>query len=174
MNSQRLKLDEVYGLWYTSFWKTSIGYTIIIISAILVLFFLIWLIKKFVFAQKKLTYSDIARSKLNKLLSLKADNQHEYKEIYSALTNILKNYIQSNYRYIQGNYRIIKQGITDMEMVEELNTAISDEKLSLIIKNIVEHAQAVKFAHQDIIKQQAQDDIVNALLFIDQTSIKNK
>lgn len=163
----QLNLDDVYGIWKTSFWQTLPGYAIILLIVILIFLVIGFLYKKIFLSKKNILPENLAKNELNILLNKNFDNYDNKKNAYLKLSQILR-------KYIQDKYNINKLGMTDLEFLSEIENIKYNLDLKSVVDNIVCNAQMVKFAHAEIYFVDIKKDIYNAIKFIDSTLIEEK
>jgi len=135
-------LNEVYGIWYTPFYKTYLGIFIISLIIIIFLILLFFTLKKIIPIIFRKTPFKEALYQLNKL---KIDNTIfiKQKEFYEKITTILKNYIIKV-------FNIENKGITDSELINFIKIKSNIEDIMVIdIEKLLERANLAKFANKN-------------------------
>lgn len=171
----QLQLDErnlygIYHTWHVPFWQTDwFFYTVCMCGALIGLLFFVLLVRWF----KKRKHVETPWAKAVRLCEqLKAapcNTQIDAKNIYCALTDILKEYSAARYAYDV-------RGKTDAQLVSFLKNNDFDALLVDHIQTIVDGALLVKFAKQDALQENIQKHIALCEIIIKQTipDTKNK
>ena len=169
-------LDDVYDIWYTPWWQMPLGYgTIIIVSSIIIILSAYrvknWY-NRFLLQPERQAIKQL--SCLYKEISEKNKNAQV---VYPVVTTVLK-------KYIAKRYQLTTQGATDSECImilenisEQVNkNTYVDKEIIELFSQLMNNAQKVKFGYYEISSKQVQDDITNALLFVERTTLlyKNK
>ena len=141
---EQLILDDVYDVYFTSFWQTWLGCAILILLVSVFLMMLYGLIR----------YYRRGSRKDQVLKALRAlEGESDSKKVYRELIGVIKWYAQWRFG--------VPKGATDYELTQLL----TDEK----IQKIIIDAQAVKFGHAVVLKEVMQKDIVTSITFIEET-----
>ncbi len=157
---QELVLDDVYDVWYTSFWQTSLGYAILIGLAVAAIIFA-YVLTKIIIGYMQGTTKDRALRALNLLAERVKRNHVDSRKVYQELTDTIKSYTRWRYG--------IPRGVTDYELTALLADAGCEKEHQEHMQRIVADAQAVKFGRIDALRQQVQKDIADVVLFIQET-----
>lgn len=160
-----IELPEVYGIWPTSFWQTGVGYGILILSGVGILCASAFFVYYYTALSQRFPAPLLRR--LMVLSGKKFKTNDEYYSAYSELTAVLKNYVKKLYPEIQ-------QGSTDWQMFQYLSAKGVDKEVGERLYKLIEHAQAVKFAHQSVVEKNLKEDIAYATSFIEKTSKRVK
>lgn len=120
-------LSTNYELWITPWYKTTIFYVSLGITATIIISLLSYLIYKLYIKYQSIDTKTI--KSLKKLLKLTQKNSIEVKAAYGKLTDILKNYTHKK-------YDLNAPGITDLEMLKFLKN----------INEIIYKSQEIKFS----------------------------
>jgi hypothetical protein len=155
---EELSLNEVYGVWYTSFWQTLPGYAILTIIALTVCC-LTYLIVRAVNVYRRGTSKDEALCNLRILQDRVSKGQIDLRKVYQELTNIVKSY--SQWRYA------MPRGMTDYELIVWLNKVECQGALRGDIERIMSDAQAVKFGQFNAPKERILHDIAMTISYIE-------
>ncbi len=155
---EEITLNEVYGIWHTSFWQTLPGYAILSTLALIV-FCLGYLIVRSVLRYRRGTTKDEALRNLRVLAGQVSKGQVELRKVYQELTDIVKSYAQWRYA--------MPQGMTDYELITWLKEVGCEDTLRKSIEHIIADAQAVKFGRFDAPKEQVLKDIAQTTSFIE-------
>lgn len=158
-------LNEVYDVWFTSFWQTLPGYAILIILGLIV-FCLIYAITRAVQVYRRGTSKDAALRNLRSLSLRVSKGQVELRKVYQELTDIVKSYAQWRYT--------LPRGMTDYELITWLKDVGCVEEQRQHIERIVSDAQAVKFGRFDAPKEQVLTDISLATSFVEVAGERTK
>lgn len=151
-----LHLDDVYDIWYTSFWQTPLGYGILILLSLiacLIIFGIVWLIKRYKESPKERSIRQL------RALAEQAKKGKPQKKIYQELTHIMKTYLQSMYD--------LPQGITDNEVLPLLVAQGYEKEHIHTVQNIFEAAQQIKFGVENESGTRVEQDIAVMRLFIE-------
>lgn len=158
---QEIVLDEVYDVWFTSFWQTPVGYGILVLIVLLGIAVLTGMVYGIMLYKRGSTKDQALRS----LRSLARSNQEE-KKVYGALTSVIKHYAQWRYG--------MPRGMTDYELTTLLVDYGCDLQQRKDMQRIFLQAQAVKFGHAQVLKETIQQDIVDSITFIESTAKKER
>ncbi len=153
-------LDDVYDIWYTSFWQTWVGYAILLALLLGGILLLCGLIKTLYFQR----WGSTKERALRRLKGLSKKVEHKSiasKKVYQELTDTMKSYAQSQYE--------MPHGMTDFEFTSWLAGVGCTKEHCNDITRIVSDAQAVKFGFARILKKQVQKDIKVLISFIEET-----
>lgn len=161
---QEIILDEVYDVWYTSFWQTPLGYVILIVLALcgcLIGYALYRLIQRHRGSNKEQALRQL------KLLTEKVKKgQIDAKKAYQELTGVTKSYARWRFG--------LPNGLTDYELITLLAaTDCTKEQLSKV-KQVLEDAQSVKFGPVGIVQLQTEQDITAMSSFVEETAKSKK
>lgn len=164
------ELEEIYGLWPTTFWETWVGIIVISLFLVVALLFLLAGIWWFFYRKKLVSgwqqaYNDIIK------ISLKSDRElvtyEAQKDFYEQVTNIFKQFLVSQKKTEKSNfYKKIYSGITDSELVILLEKIEKKPKLA-DLKGLFEHGQQVKFAHNVLKSDIVNNDKKNLILILE-------
>lgn len=154
---EELVLNEVYDVWYTSFFQTLPGYAILTILAFIV-FSVGYLMVRALQIYRKGTSKDAALRSLQALSARVSQGPVELRKVYRELTDIMKSY--SQWRYA------LPRGMTDYEVVSQLKEVGCQDDMRKEIERIISDAQAVKFGRLDAPKEQVLSDIAAVTAFI--------
>ena len=155
---QELFLNEVYGVWYTSFWQTLPGYAILIMLGITIPL-LGFVIYKMVRAYQEGTSKDKALRCLKALSSKVRTGTADMRGVYQELTDIIKGYAQWRY--------LIPSGTTDYELVSLLKNVGCSPQHCAGIERIMVDVQGVKFGRVMTPKEQVLKDITTVTSFVE-------
>ncbi len=155
---QEFVLDDVYDVWFTSFWQTLPGYAILSILALLIIF-VGYLVARAVYIYRTGTSKDKALRSLRALSESVEKGQVELGKVYQELTDIVKSYAQWRYA--------MPRGMTDYELVTWLQDVGCAKDQRQEIERIITDAQAVKFGCLDAPKRQVLANIDIAASFIE-------
>ena len=162
---QELSLDEVYGVWYTSFWQTLPGYVILTIIGISIPL-LGFAIYRMVRAYQEGTTKDKAIRLLKDLSSKVSQGTTDMRGVYQELTDIIKSYAQWRY--------LIPRGTTDYELVSLLESVGCSNEQCGRIERIMVDVQGVKFGRLLTLKDQVLKDITTVTLFVEEAGDRPK
>jgi hypothetical protein len=155
---QELQLEEVYGIRYTSFWRTPIGTASLIgtfLLALLLLYVLMRAIQIYRLGSKK----DQALRMLRVLNQKLERNQLTTSRAYQELTTILKGYARWRYD--------MPRGVTDYELTTWLTHAGCEKGQCSGVERVMADAQAIKFGAATAPKKQAQEDVLLIISFVE-------
>ena len=155
---QELALNEVYGVWSTSFWQTLPGYAILTILGISIPL-LGFAIYRMVRAYQEGTSKDKALRGLKVLADKVQTGTHDMRGVYHELTDIIKGFAQWRY--------LIPYGTTDYELVFLLEKVGCVMSHRAGIERILVDAQGAKFGHVLTPKRQVLDDITTVTSFVE-------
>lgn len=158
---QELILDDIYDVWYTSFWQTPVGYGILFLllcaSVSMIIISIFWL------RARRGSYKEQALRNLRQLYT-KAQKGGESKKIYQELTRIIKVYTQCHYG--------LPRGLTDYELTAMLDSLGCDKQQQDDLRRIFMDAQMVKFGAAVTARVHLEKDIGSAISFIQITQYK--
>ena len=155
---QQLNLEEVYDVWYTSFWQTLPGYAILVILGISIPL-LGYVIYKLVRAYQEGTSKDRALRSLQSLARQVQTGTADMCSVYQELTAIIKGFAQWRY--------FVPQGTTDYELVILLKAVGCTQQHRKGIERIMIDAQGVKFGQVMTLKEQIIKDIGTVTTFVE-------
>ncbi|MFA6527890.1 MAG: hypothetical protein WCT20_05710 [Candidatus Babeliales bacterium] len=161
MNTQP-EFYDIFDYYSLPFYQTTLGRICItcgLIAAILLLAYAIIVLRK----KKALTPWQWAHKELLLLSIEKCTCKDDYKKIYFQMSRILKQYLAKRYSWAT-------EDKTDDELVIYLEHKKFDAKLLEMLKHLVDGAQWIKFANEDVLRNQATKDHATALLIIQQTT----
>lgn len=148
--------DYCYPPWWTQTWAQLLVSAGVLLLIVCIVFFLIKKKKR-----KQLPW-EWAESQLKKLSLQGCKNKDEFKLFYYTLTTVLK-------RYFQLRFFWPTEDKTDEELICFLQGKNFDRVLLELVKNILSGALWIKFANEDAIKSQAQEDLAKATTIIEKT-----
>ena len=152
-----LILDDVYDVWFTSFWQTWPGYAILITSVVVTVFVL-YSIVKVIARYRRGTRKDRALRHLAGLMKRVEHEEVPARFIYREITDTAKRF--SEWRYH------LPRGMTDAELVSSLKEYHTAQNPAPTLEDVISHAQSVKFGHVVASKQQILEDIAAVISFI--------
>lgn len=162
---QDLILDDVYDVWFTSFWQTWPGYVILVLLVVGVLFGLYFAIK----AIKKYrlgTSKDSALRRLSELCKHVELHNTDLRSVYQELTDITKSYCQWRFR--------MPRGMTDYELLNLLQHTDSSQDHQKEVERVVTDVQAVKFGPVEPSKKQVIKDLEAIIEFITEAGDRDR
>lgn len=162
---EELVLNEVYDVWYTSFWQTLPGYGILTILGISIPL-LGYGIYRLVAAYRIGTSKDKALRCLKALAERVRNGTNDIRGVYQELTDILKGFAQWRY--------VIPQGTTDYELMSLLKKAGCSSIHCQGVERIMIDAQGVKFGQVLAPKGQVLKDIEAVAAFIEDAGDRPK
>lgn len=155
-----LILDDVYDVWFTSFWQTPIGYAILFLLVALGLLLLYGIIT--IVQRRRATTKERSLRALQLLAAKVKKGNMETKKVYQELTSTLKLYSQWRYE--------LPQGMTDYELMTVLESADCPKAQQHAMVRIITDAQTVKFGQVAALKSQIHDDIKTVICFVEETA----
>lgn len=161
---QDLVLDDVYDIWYTSFWQTPLGYAILIFLA-LVLFLSAWGVYKLIENYRASTKERTLRQ-LRALAEKVRQGRYQPKRVYQQLTDAVKSYITWHYS--------LPRGTTDSEVIIMLKSTTSTPERQEQVKKVFDDAQRIKFGPTEDLQTQAEADIASMISFVEETAKSKK
>lgn len=160
---ENTELYDIYGLWYVPFWQTNTFKYVVIGLGCVMLTFILWhLIKKY---RAKKTQVPAWEQALQKLTAVKNKTllSPEHCELfYVEITNIIKEYLQGRYQYDVHHK-------TDQELITFLRSKKFDTLLVDEVEAVLSGALVVKFAHEQVIKDQLEQDFNKTVAVIKRT-----
>lgn len=153
---------DIFDYYELPFYQTILGQFIIVTAILISIVFIIYL---FLIHRKKKTLLpwEWATKELQTLAVEKCITKEDYKKIYFRMSSILKNYLHKRFFWAT----IDK---TDDELIQYLEQQKFDPSLLEMLKPLLEGAQWIKFANEDVLRNQATKDHATALLIIGQTT----
>ncbi len=155
---QELNLDDIYDVWYTSFWQTLPGYVILIILCMTIVIG-VYLIVRLVNHYRIGTSKDKALRHLRELSKQITNKKVEVDKGYQMLTDVTKRYVQWRYS--------MPQGMTDYELIAWLEDADTSYGHKQNIERIIIDAQVIKFGRVVASKKHVLNDIETVASFIE-------
>jgi len=166
-NTQAPDFYEIYDYYTTPFYQTITGKILIGLCALCALGILVYII---ISRRKKRTQEawEWATEQLSHIKLDACKNKDDYKKFYFTLTGIIKKYLNKRFAWPT-------EDKTDDELIRLLQEKVLHEKKfdleSLeMIKQISEGALSVKFANEDVLKIQAENDLKTTLKIVAQTT----
>jgi len=157
------ELFPIYGLWHKPFWQTMLFHVIII--TVLVSIFLIvlyYFLKKYINKRVKKTAWDKALCDFSELQKLLLKKKISPKDFYLSLTSILKVYFFNLY-----GYNLL--GKTDDEVILFLEENKFDKDLLLVMRELFNSLQFVKFANASALQENMERDILKCFDIVKKT-----
>ena len=166
---QEVQLYDIYGMWHVPFWQTTWFFIAMILLACFVFSAILFLLyTRFAKKKKKLPAWQVA---MHALEQLKADpstssgqsfSVARSEQFYVGLTALLKTYISER-------DATDLRSSTDQQIIGYLeDLALSDVQKEQLTR-IFGAGQMIKFANQDAVQQQMQDDWHHAFDFVKAT-----
>jgi len=160
MTQPELVLDDVYGIWFTPFLQTPLGYAILILSILLGML-AAYACFRF-FRNRARTPKERALRALKSLEMQVKKGSVDPRKMYQSLTDIIKEYARWRYE--------MPRGMTDYELTVLLENTDSKTALYKDIMRILIDAQTIKFGKREALKATVQNDITNVISFIEATA----
>lgn len=160
MNNQT-DFYDIFGYYALPFYQTTFGKICIvcgIIAALLVIAYCSMMYRR----QRKLTSWQWAEQALAALVPTKCLSKDDYKKLYFQMSGILKQYLHKRYGWAT-------EDKTDDELITYLTRKKFDPSLLDKLAKLVEGAQWIKFANEDVLRNQAERDHATALYIVQQT-----
>jgi hypothetical protein len=110
---------------------------------------------------------EIAYEELNKLNEMKLPEQGQVKLYYIKLSEIIR-------RYFEGQFKILALERTTSEIYRTLREIQFDKKITLIIKDLLDNCDLVKFAKAIPSQEIINEDFLSAKYIIDETKPKQQ
>jgi hypothetical protein len=158
---------DIYPTWHIPWWQTRAWYITLIIGLFLVLALLVvWYKKRF----KKpilLSPAQKATQALEMLAHKYASQKIKLDQVYVMITTIIKIYLQELY-----SLSLLDK--TDHELVLRLADSQFPTNLLPNLEQLMQGAVQIKFANQDALAHQIEQDIARAKLIIECTSLPDK
>lgn len=155
---QELQLEEVYGIWYTSFWRTPVGMASLI-GLFLLALLLLYVLMKAIQVYRLGSTKDQALRMLRALNQKIERNQLTTTRAYQELTTILKGYARWRFE--------MPRGVTDYELTTWLAHAGCEKEQCSGVGRVMADAQAIKFGAATTLKKQAQEDVLLIISFVE-------
>jgi hypothetical protein len=154
-------LYDIYGTWHIPFWQTSWFFWLsITIGALVGAFFARILYRRYFNKNQELTPYESAQRGLKKLQNKLITNKADAQAVYFELTGLLKQYIQNSL-----GYQVI--GLTDSELISFLSEHYFPAQAYAHLKDICNGCQHIKFAQENVLNEQIQQDIAKSFVIID-------
>lgn len=155
---------DIFDYYTPPFYQTTVGKAVIaasIIATLAVMGYLFILYRK----KKALTPWEWAHKELGVLVVEKCTCKDDYKKLYFQMSSILKQYLHKRYAWAT-------EDKTDDELIPYLARQKFDAKLLEMLRNLTDGAQWIKFANEDVLRNQAERDHTTARLIVKQTTPK--
>lgn len=171
MNEKTMKengLYDIYDYWHVPFWQTQSFYLFIALAALaVVLLLLFFLIKKY-YKKKPLSPERVALEQLAFLQKKNIRTRQDAHELYSALTDTMKQFFESSYARPFN-------AMTDHEMSAALETTTFPNHFITPFNDLINAGTSVKFAQEHALKDQANRHIQLCIAIIQHiTQIKKE
>ncbi len=151
---------DIYDFYYPAWWTQPWAKIILLAFSIIVLGLLI------IFFMRRKKQPQLpwewAEEQLKKISPQSCKNKSDFKKFYYALTSILKQYFQTRFFWPTKDK-------TDDELMLFLQEQNFDHQLYEYVNKIFTGAVWIKFANEEAIKSQAQEDLGKALEIIKKT-----
>ncbi|MEX0849466.1 MAG: hypothetical protein WD055_04515 [Candidatus Dependentiae bacterium] len=150
--TEQLQLFDNYGLWHVPFWQKLWFIILMILLASVFFVGAVFCLMKFMRSKKKKRSGwqqalyDLEQLKKNGLLSIAQSSS-----FYAKLTSILKQFVSYHYKKDVCSY-------TDQQMIVYVDTIDLFEEQKKKLEAIFSAGELIKFANQDALAQQMQDD----------------
>jgi len=152
---------EIYDYYTIPFYQTIFGKVLIGLCVIIILLALVYTLiarrKK-----KKQESWEWAQEELSRIKLDACKNKDDYKKFYFSLSRIIKKYLHKRFAWPT-------EDKTDDELLFLLQEKSLDPESLEMIKKISDGALSVKFANEDVLKIQAENDLKTTLKIIAQT-----
>ncbi|MCF7899975.1 DUF4381 family protein [Candidatus Babeliales bacterium] len=159
MNNQELEILDIYDISYNPWWLQKwFIYSVITIC----IFLIIGISYRLYCMTKTVPKLSVHEEAYNALQLLKKSKTDDSKEFYIQLTTILK-------QYLYAVYKINVVGATDTELLQEItkNSKIPEATIDHI-KQILQGVTFIKFAHQNVAKEQMDNALLISFKIINQ------
>lgn len=166
-SAQELQLFDNYGLWHVPFWHKPWFIIVVTLSALILISLLLFLLFKFKpIKKKRLTRWQQTMHDLLHLQKGELHNIAQSSAFYASLTAIMKRYMSDLYAQDVKSY-------TDQQMLDYIASLDLFDAQKASLGQIFSAGELIKFANQDALEQQMQDDITFSISFVRSTK-KNK
>lgn len=156
---------EIYEYYYIPFYQEPLFIIFASIGTVLLLGLIgYWLYRR---KLKPLTPWDWALREIAKLPTTTYATKTDYKKFYFAITTILKTYLEKRYNWDT-------QDKTDDELATFLQLHGFQPQLLEKLKKMLQGAAWIKFANEEAIRTQVDEDLATAQLIIKKTIPKKK
>ena len=164
MNENTEQLIDIYDMWYQPFWSSLwFYYSVIIVVSLVLLHFMWFLYKKYIYKKTVVDCSVIALQELESLKRIHIVTPADSKNCYFKVSLIIK-------QYLSVRYGISCVQLTDIEIVTKLHGIMSDEQ-SQALNHIFHAMKFTKFAHEFARHEKLEKDIQAIMEFIESTSL---
>lgn len=151
---------EIYGYYYTPLYQEPwfiILASLVVLGGIVLICYAIYKRKL-----KNPTPWEWALKEINKLQLITYSSKNDYKKFYFSITTILKTYLEKRFSWDT-------QDKTDDELATFLQLHGFNNELLERLKKMLQGAAWIKFANEEAIKTQVDDDFKTAELIIKKT-----
>jgi hypothetical protein len=157
MATSDIQIYELYDLWYTPIVKQwwFIG-LIITICLVIIGALIFWIVR---IKKSRHSIKDPWQEALDSLYAIDLklfEDPEQHRLLYHTLTKILK-------KYISKRYSLDLEGKTDAECLTILACSSFPHDLQIPLRNILESAITIKFAHQEAILEHMRFDILRSI-----------
>lgn len=162
MNENSEQIFDIYDIWY----EPLLSQAWFIILLILLLTIIISSVLYFIYVtfynkEKAVDPLVVIQKKIAHINSLVIENEHESKQVYFEISQLVKNYITYH-------YKISVIGLTDHELLLWSQSHLSTEQIT-ILEQIFDHMVQIKFEHQIATTEQVRKNIELVQAFIHST-----
>lgn len=153
------QLLDIYGMWHVPWWQTTAFYSFLACVAFAGVIGSIWLlIGRFKRNKKSITPWDLALKQLEKIHQQGMSPEHS-KFFYESIITILR-------EYVHNRFGLETYGKTDQELLEYLATQNLSDSLVEAISSIVQGSILVRFAQEQVVQQQMEQDFIKAVSLV--------
>lgn len=164
MQTDELKLYDIYGVWYRPFWQQPWFYIALIILGLIIICIGLYCIYKIYFAKKnKISVEQQVLNDIEKIEHKDLQNRNDLKQAYFEVTIILKKYL--SYRY-----DISLHSLTDAEVMQTLQNK-APQRVVDILHRLLDAIVRVKFADYTAEKKNLKSDLEAIKTIILETKI---
>ncbi len=157
------QLVDIYDIWYEPFWKQEWFVAMKIIACCVFIGILLYYVyKKYIQKKVVIDCAVIAYQDLDALKNFHIVTKQDSKDCYFSLSSIIK-------RYLACRYHTIFLRLTDVEIIRQSQSYMSDDNVSLLQK-ILQGMVFVKFEHEVAITRKLEKDIELIEKFIENTT----
>lgn len=144
---KELELYDIYGTWHVPFWQTRFFVMTLVMSALLICVFAIWLLYKRYKKNKSEPIEQQVLRRLNGVRLLLIATPEDAQKAYAIITDALK-------LYFQHYYASPFSTLTDYQMQESLAAKNFPIEYHEALKKLLEDGVHVKFAREQALSQQ--------------------
>lgn len=161
-------LYDIYGGWHVPFWQTKNFYSAMVVLVVLLAGFGLWLLIRWYRLRKSIKpYWQVALADLDQLKQKNIATVAHGKEFYGHLTVILKKYLYRRYG-VDGSAKTDAEFLTTMTQLNIVPDIMEE------LRSIAAGGTIIKFANEQAVQDQIEQDFRRAVSLIKRTIPQSK